>query len=34
MDFTFTDEQTDFAEAIRDFCRRECGTPGAARAPH
>ena len=27
MDLGFTDEQRDFAEAIRDFCRRECGTP-------
>ena len=27
MDLDFTDEQSDFAEAIRDFCRRECGTP-------
>ncbi len=26
MDLGFTDEQRDFAEAIRDFCRRECGT--------
>jgi isovaleryl-CoA dehydrogenase len=26
MDLSFTDEQNDFAEAIRDFCRRECGT--------
>ncbi len=26
MDFSFTDEQTDFAAAIRDFCQRECGT--------
>jgi alkylation response protein AidB-like acyl-CoA dehydrogenase len=24
--FVFTDEQQAFAEAIRDFCRRECGT--------
>ncbi|MGI9020551.1 MAG: acyl-CoA dehydrogenase family protein [Solirubrobacterales bacterium] len=27
MDLNFTDEQNDFAAAIRDFCRRECGTP-------
>ena len=27
MDFTLTDEQRDFSAAIRDFCRRECGTP-------
>jgi isovaleryl-CoA dehydrogenase len=27
MDLSFTDEQRDFAEAIRDFCRREVGTP-------
>jgi alkylation response protein AidB-like acyl-CoA dehydrogenase len=27
MDLSFSDEQNDFAEAIRDFCRRECGTP-------
>jgi isovaleryl-CoA dehydrogenase len=26
MDFSLTDEQRDFVEAIRDFCRRECGT--------
>jgi isovaleryl-CoA dehydrogenase len=26
MDFKLTDEQRDFVEAIRDFCRRECGT--------
>ena len=26
MDFSFTDEQGDFVAAIRDFCRRECGT--------
>jgi isovaleryl-CoA dehydrogenase len=26
MDSTFTDEQRDFAAAIRDFCTRECGT--------
>ncbi len=26
MDFKLTDEQTDFVEAIRDFCKRECGT--------
>jgi isovaleryl-CoA dehydrogenase len=25
MDFSFTDEQQDFARAIRDFCERECG---------
>ena len=27
MDFSFTDEQRDFAAAIRDFCERECGKP-------
>jgi alkylation response protein AidB-like acyl-CoA dehydrogenase len=27
MDFSFTDEQRDFAAAIRDFCARECGKP-------
>ncbi len=27
VDFDFTDEQRDFAAAIRDFCERECGTP-------
>ena len=27
MDFTFTDEQRDFAAAIRDFCAREAGKP-------
>ena len=27
MDLDFTDEQNDFAAAIRDFCCRECGTP-------
>jgi alkylation response protein AidB-like acyl-CoA dehydrogenase len=27
MDFSLTDEQRDFVAAIRDFCRRECGTP-------
>ena len=27
MDFSFTDEQRDFAAAIRDFCARECGRP-------
>ena len=27
MDLAFTDEQNDFAAAIRDFCQRECGTP-------
>src|SRR4051794_9167324 len=27
MAVTFTDEQRDFAEAIRDFCKRELGTP-------
>src|SRR5919107_6169395 len=27
MDFTFTDEQRDFAAAIRDFCAREVGKP-------
>jgi len=26
MDFSLTDEQRDFVEAIRDFCSRECGT--------
>jgi alkylation response protein AidB-like acyl-CoA dehydrogenase len=26
MDFTLTDEQQDFVAAIREFCRRECGT--------
>ena len=26
MDFKLTDEQRDFVSAIRDFCRRECGT--------
>ncbi len=26
MDFALTDEQSDFAAAIRDFCARECGT--------
>src|SRR5512144_2273432 len=26
MDFKLTDEQRDFVAAIRDFCRRECGT--------
>src|SRR6187549_2971504 len=26
MDFSLTDEQQDFAAAIRDFCSRECGT--------
>src|SRR5919106_3300530 len=26
MDFNPTDEQRDFVAAIRDFCRRECGT--------
>jgi isovaleryl-CoA dehydrogenase len=26
MDFSFTDTQSDFVDAIRDFCRRECGT--------
>ena len=26
MDFKLTDEQRDFASAIRDFCDRECGT--------
>ena len=26
MDFALTDEQQDFASAIRDFCARECGT--------
>jgi alkylation response protein AidB-like acyl-CoA dehydrogenase len=26
MDFTLTDEQKDFVDAIRGFCERECGT--------
>jgi alkylation response protein AidB-like acyl-CoA dehydrogenase len=26
MDFSLTDEQRDFVDAIRDFCSRECGT--------
>src|SRR4051812_28424269 len=26
MGFALTDEQQDFAAAIRDFCQRECGT--------
>ena len=26
MDFALTDEQNDFVAAIRDFCKRECGT--------
>jgi alkylation response protein AidB-like acyl-CoA dehydrogenase len=26
VDFSFTDTQSDFIDAIRDFCRRECGT--------
>ena len=26
MDFSLTDEQQDFVDAIRDFCDRECGT--------
>src|SRR5919106_1728877 len=26
MDFALSDEQRDFVAAIRDFCRRECGT--------
>jgi isovaleryl-CoA dehydrogenase len=26
VDFKLTDEQRDFASAIRDFCQRECGT--------
>jgi isovaleryl-CoA dehydrogenase len=26
VDFALTDEQNDFVAAIRDFCRRECGT--------
>ena len=26
MDFSLTDEQKDFVDAIRDFCQRECGT--------
>jgi isovaleryl-CoA dehydrogenase len=27
VDFTLSDEQNDFVSAIRDFCKRECGTP-------
>ncbi|MEO8093271.1 MAG: acyl-CoA dehydrogenase family protein, partial [bacterium] len=27
MDFSLTDEQQDFVAAIRDFCKRESGTP-------
>ncbi len=27
MDFALSEEQSDFVAAIRDFCRRECGTP-------
>jgi alkylation response protein AidB-like acyl-CoA dehydrogenase len=27
VDFKLSDEQRDFVSAIRDFCRRECGTP-------
>ncbi len=27
MDFSLTDEQRNFVDAIGDFCRRECGTP-------
>ncbi len=26
MDFSLSDEQRHFVEAVRDFCRRECGT--------
>ena len=26
MDFSLTDEQSDFVAALRDFCARECGT--------
>jgi hypothetical protein len=26
VDFALTDAQEDFVAAIRDFCRRECGT--------
>jgi alkylation response protein AidB-like acyl-CoA dehydrogenase len=26
VDFALTDEQRDFVDAIRDFCKRECGT--------
>jgi isovaleryl-CoA dehydrogenase len=26
VDFALTDEQSDFVDAIRDFCARECGT--------
>jgi alkylation response protein AidB-like acyl-CoA dehydrogenase len=27
VDFSLSDSQRDFVDAIRDFCRRECGTP-------
>jgi isovaleryl-CoA dehydrogenase len=27
VDFALTDAQSDFVAAIRDFCKRECGTP-------
>jgi isovaleryl-CoA dehydrogenase len=27
LDFALSEEQQDFAAAIRDFCERECGTP-------
>jgi alkylation response protein AidB-like acyl-CoA dehydrogenase len=27
VELEFTDEQRDFAAALQDFCRRECGTP-------
>ena len=26
MDFALSDEQSDFVDAIRNFCERECGT--------
>jgi len=26
VDFALSDEQSDFVDAIRDFCDRECGT--------
>ena len=28
----FTPEQTQFAQAVRDFCAQECGTPAQRRA--
>jgi alkylation response protein AidB-like acyl-CoA dehydrogenase len=41
MPITFTPEQQDFAAAVRDFCKRECGTreqrdalTGGGRKPH